>query len=271
MLNRILVAVIGVPLLLAVLLVFPPLCLPIMLCLLCALSAYELLWATGAVRRVRLAILSMLMAAAIPFLFYFELGIASFVALLFLFLVVVAVEVIAFEEKLRFEQLAMALFGGVIVPSMLSTLVLISDDPYGRYYVLLPFVTSFISDAFALFVGMWLGKHKLAPTISPKKTVEGSLGGFLGSVLGCVAYGAVVMLQAGVQANFPLLIIFGILGSLLAQMGDLFFSWIKREYSLKDYGRLLPGHGGVLDRFDSVVFCAPFTLLMLQCFTFFYF
>ena len=152
---------------------------------------------------------------------------------------------------------------------MLSVFVLIADADHAKLYLLLPFVAAFTSDAFALFVGMGFGKHKLAPSLSPKKTVEGSVGGFLGAALCCTLYGVVVQTAFAVQPHYIVLVLYGLLGSFVSQMGDLSFSYIKREYGLKDYGHLFREHGGVLDRFDSVIFCAPLTYLLLSAVPFF--
>ena len=109
----------------------------------------------------------------------------------------------------------------------------------------------------ALFAGMALGRHKLAPAVSPKKTVEGSIGGLAGGMLGIVIFRIVFFLVTEVQLNIAWCVLLGLVGAVLGQLGDLSFSAIKRECGVKDYGRLLPGHGGVLDRFDSVIFAAP--------------
>ena len=129
-----------------------------------------------------------------------------------------------------------------------------------------PLAISFGSDTFAFFAGLTLGKHKLTP-VSPKKTVEGAVGGILGGVIGMTLMmfiGAWVVQDAFLAPQHVLL--FGILGSVVSQIGDLSFSVIKREFGVKDYGKLLPGHGGILDRFDSVTFVAPFVWLMLDLF-----
>ena len=103
------------------------------------------------------------------------------------------------------------------------------------------------------------GKHKLAPLVSPKKTVEGGIGGLVGGVFGMVLFNVIVShtIHDAYMAPFHILL-FGIVGSIISQIGDLSFSVIKREFGVKDYGKLLPGHGGILDRFDSVTFVAPF-------------
>lgn len=271
MLSRILVAVVGIPMIIIVLLFCPPVCLPIVLCALNILSVHELLWATGAVKQRRLVVYAAIMSAFIPFWCYFGGSETALVTVLFLYLLLVGVDVVTSGDHVSFEQLGLCLFGGVIVPMMLSTFVLIADEDHGNYLVLLPFVSAFISDAFALFAGMLFGKHKLAPKLSPKKTIEGSIGGFVGSILGCFVYALVVYLYAKARPDVFVLLLYGLLASLLSQIGDLFFSYIKREYGIKDYGKLLPGHGGVLDRFDSVVFCAPFTFIMVHFLTFFHF
>ena len=127
----------------------------------------------------------------------------------------------------------------------------------------MPFVAAFLSDAFALCRNA-LWKHKLAPELSPKKTVEGAVGGFLGAVVSMLVYGAVLQLGVGKTVSYPVLALYGAVGRVVSQLGDLSFSYIKREYGIKDYGNILPGHGGVLDRFDSVIFCAPAIELLVR-------
>ena len=110
----------------------------------------------------------------------------------------------------------------------------------------------FIGKATKYFIGMYFGRRKLAPTLSPKKTVEGSLGGILGSVFGCLLFYVIVHV-----GSIPHMLLMGIFGSILAQVGDLSASLLKRQIGIKDYGNLIPGHGGILDRFDSIIFTAP--------------
>ena len=129
--------------------------------------------------------------------------------------------------------------------------------------VLVPFVLAFMSDTGAYFIGKAFGKHKLAPNISPKKTVEGVIGGVLGAVAGMLIFTAVLKHCFGYQVSYIYGVIYGALGSVAAVFGDLCFSLIKRQRGIKDYGYLFPGHGGVLDRFDSMVIVAPLSELML--------
>ena len=131
----------------------------------------------------------------------------------------------------------------------------------GHIYVWSIFIVAFFTDTFAYFVGYLFGKHKLIPKVSPKKTIEGSLGGVLGSTIGCMIFGYLFKL------DMVSMVIIGSIGSVIAQFGDLFASSIKRYVGIKDYGKLIPGHGGVLDRFDSVILVAPFVYYAIILFT----
>jgi phosphatidate cytidylyltransferase len=136
----------------------------------------------------------------------------------------------------------------------------------GVYIFALVFVAAWMCDIFAYFTGRLLGKHKLAPHLSPKKTVEGSIGGIIFSILGCMLYGFVVNKVKGLSANYLVLALLGLVLSIISQIGDLWASLIKREHGVKDYSRMLPGHGGVMDRFDSIL--AISTVLMTVCMVF---
>ncbi len=136
----------------------------------------------------------------------------------------------------------------------------------GVYIFGLVFIAAWVCDTFAYFTGRLLGKHKLAPHLSPKKTVEGSIGGIVFAVIGCVLYGFIIEKTAGLDANYIVLAVLGLSLSVFSQIGDLFASLIKREQGIKDYSRMLPGHGGVMDRFDSIL--AISVILMAVCMVF---
>lgn len=155
-------------------------------------------------------------------------------------------------RKMRVEDLMVTLLGFVYVPVFLSHINLLSN--MGSIYVWLVFIFAWISDTAAYFTGVFFGKHKLIPQISPKKTIEGSIGGIAGTVIFTVAF-AMAFKEKNPMYFVPLAMI----GSIVSQLGDLFASAIKREFKIKDYGNLIPGHGGVLDRFDSILFTAPLT------------
>ena len=182
------------------------------------------------------------------------------------------------EQGIPFAAVTCAIFAGLAFPLMFSCLLRLRMMPaIGMLQVFLPLAISFGSDTFALFAGMLCGKHKLAPKVSPKKTVEGAIGGLLGGVIGMTVFKLVadsmahtltvyppIEMAAGPQISWGAVFALGIIGSTISQIGDLSFSVIKREFGVKDYGNLLPGHGGILDRFDSVTFVAPFVWLALQ-------
>lgn len=143
-----------------------------------------------------------------------------------------------------------------------SSLVLLRDMPYGEYVYLIAFIIPWMSDAGAYFIGCNLGKHKLNPAVSPKKTIEGAIGGILVGTVSVLIYGFIVERIFALRPQYGWLAFAGFVISVLSQCGDLVASLIKRHYNVKDYGYIFPGHGGVLDRFDSVIAAAPFLYIL---------
>ena len=136
----------------------------------------------------------------------------------------------------------------------LNMLIYIRDFNKGQYIYLLVFIGAWITDTFAYFTGVLFGKHKLIEDVSPKKTIEGSIGGTVFCAISFVVLGLVVgAIDKTVEPNIIFLAISGLLIAVISQLGDLIMSVIKRHYGIKDYGKLLPGHGGALDRFDSIL------------------
>ncbi|MBE6684885.1 MAG: hypothetical protein E7592_04475 [Ruminococcaceae bacterium] len=127
----------------------------------------------------------------------------------------------------------------------------------GVYIYLLTFICAWVTDSFAYFSGRFFGKHKLIPSVSPKKTIEGAIGGVIFCVIGMLVFGLVIEKffnpNGLIEANYLVLAISGVFISVVSQIGDLIMSLVKRHYGIKDYGKLFPGHGGILDRFDSVL------------------
>ena len=153
--------------------------------------------------------------------------------------------------KYRAEQGMAAFFGMVYVAVMLSFIYLTRSLPDGKFLVWLIFLCSWGCDTCAYCVGMLIGKHKMAPVLSPKKSIEGAVGGVAGAALLGVIYAAATQ---GKMAEYALICA---VGALISMVGDLAASAIKRNQNIKDYGKLIPGHGGILDRFDSVIITAP--------------
>lgn len=155
-------------------------------------------------------------------------------------------------RKRKINDAFVTLLGIVYVIFFSFHVVLV--DQTGQYNILiwLIFITAFGTDIFAYFTGMLIGKHKLCPDISPKKTIEGAVGGVIGSLILSSLFGFIFCKEYLIYC-----IIIGIIGSIMSQVGDLSASIVKRKLKIKDYGKLIPGHGGILDRFDSVLFTAP--------------
>lgn len=292
MFKRVMVAVVGLPLLILILGWAPSWATMLLLAAMCAIGAWELMRAAAGEKGRPLIPLAVIAAALVPVCVYLEESIANaaltalpelpFVGLLgavFIF-VAFALAIHRYDEErgIPFAAVTCAIFAGLVFPLMLSCLLRLRMMPaIGMLNVFLPLAISFGSDTFALFAGMLCGKHKLAPKVSPKKTVEGAIGGLLGGVIGMTVFKLVadsmahtltvyppIEMAAGPQISWGAVFALGIIGSTISQIGDLSFSVIKREFGVKDYGNLLPGHGGILDRFDSVTFVAPFVWLALQ-------
>ncbi len=174
-------------------------------------------------------------------------------------LLVLAFYVFSFP-KYKTEQMLMIFFGVIYVSVFMSFIYLVRETSDGKYAVWLIFICSWICDTFAYLFGVTLGKHKMSPVLSPKKSVEGAIGGVLGAVLVGAAYGYILDMNMFNSRPKHFAITFALIafaGALLSMIGDLAASAIKRNYNIKDYGKLIPGHGGIIDRFDSVLVTAP--------------
>ncbi len=171
---------------------------------------------------------------------------------------------------IRFEHIAMCGVSAIVIPASLSCLILLrysmEGQALGIFMLLYLLFCAWFADGGAYFVGTFIGKHKLCPKVSPKKTVEGFIGGIItvGVVVAiqCATFNAFVL--DGVRVSYAVLVPVGMIASLAGVLGDLSASVIKREFKVKDFGNIMPGHGGVLDRFDSVLFVAPFLYILFR-------
>ena len=186
-----------------------------------------------------------------------------FFAAMFL-VVILAVYVLTFP-KYNSEQIATVFFGFFYVAVTLSYIFKVREMDCGAYSVWLIFIGSWGSDTMAYVVGRKIGKHKIAPKLSPKKSLEGLIGGIVGAALIGVIFAIIFKSKLEETFSNPILIfaLTGAIGSVISQIGDMAASAIKRNKGIKDYGTLIPGHGGILDRFDSVIFIAPIVYYML--------
>lgn len=166
-------------------------------------------------------------------------------------------------SKYHANQVMNTYFALIYAPVMLSFVFLTRQLENGIFLVWMIFISSWISDTFAYLVGVMIGKHKLAPILSPKKSIEGAVGGIVGAALVGALFGVYLNNMLGMTHFAILLAIVGAVGSVISQVGDLAASAIKRNHEIKDYGKLIPGHGGIMDRFDSVIFTAPITYFLI--------
>ena len=274
---RVLFGVIGFVAVLLALYVFPPIVLEIAVALLCLFATYEVLGATRLVHN-RLELLLCLLVSVGLAVGHFSVlphDLQDVVqGLIFVLLVGSFAIELKFHDSMNVSQVSWGFFGALIVPYLMLSLVRIfqmdflpigdTDLQIGQFIVLLPLLAAWGADTCALFAGMFFGKHKLAPVVSPKKTVEGAVGGVVGGAV--LVLLAALLMNTFLDLDMPIwaALVLGGAGAVLGEIGDLSFSIIKRQTGIKDYGHIFPGHGGVLDRFDSVLFVAPFAEILFR-------
>lgn len=262
--TRIITAAVLIPVLLVVLFILPSWVMAWALAFMLAIGAYEMLYRTELVRHVRMVLYSAVAAFLMPLLCHYQVDETWVVLVELAFVSLLFGELMLSHTRVPFEKVAYCIFAGYVLPYALSALIRILDGRFGEYLILTPFVLAFIPDSGAYFAGCFFGKHKLAPVISPKKTWEGAAGGLITGVACIVIYSLVLQFGFRFEVNYFYAIIYGLLGSLAAIFGDLCFSVVKRQTGIKDYGNLFPGHGGILDRFDSMMVVAPLTEILLE-------
>ncbi len=255
--KRIIAAAVALPVFLIVLLVLPQLATAILFAAISVVAVWELMCVTGLVRHLRLFIYSAIMAAAVSIWSFLGCPHGLAVLLLLAYFTALAVELLSAHTALKFSKVCIAAFSAIVMPLFLSAMVRLQMMENGRFLVLVPCIIAFTADSGAYFIGRAFGNHKLAPIISPKKTVEGAVGGAACAVLGMIIYALILRFGFGFSVNYLYAAIYGLFGAVGSIIGDLFYSCVKRQVKIKDYGNILPGHGGVLDRFDSMSVVAP--------------
>ena len=255
--------------------IFVPICIfsdyivfPIAMAILSAVAVNEMARCLGFNKKLVLTIPMYLIAMTFPVLRFFPIKQSYFFMLamisVFFMLIYCLTYVMLRKNQDRINDVITFYGLFVYIVGCFSSIVCVRYMAYGKYIYLLIFLGAWVCDTFAYFTGKFLGKHKLIPEISPKKTIEGSIGGIVFTIIAFVVYGLIVNNNFGdkIQISYVLLVILGLASSIISQIGDLVASSIKRQYEIKDYGRLFPGHGGVLDRFDSVMLVAPVTYIV---------
>ena len=187
----------------------------------------------------------------------------SLISLYFFFLVFVYLIILLFNTNFTIEDVSISLFGVLYVGMTFGSVILLRQSNYGKILTFYLLILSWGTDTFAFFIGKFLGKHKLMPRVSPNKTIEGAIGGLIVSALLSTIYIYFVGQKIKLIPNVLILFIVGILGSMFSQLGDLVASDIKRSCDIKDFGKIIPGHGGILDRFDGLIFVSSYLFILL--------
>ena len=262
--QRLLVAAIGVPLLILVLVFLPPIATALLVAAIAGAAAYELLH-TACKRPQRFYVPTILCAALVVLLL--ALGTAVKATLIYVFLYVMCLFLLAVrthgtEKAIPFTDVAVCIVAAFLFPAMYGCIALLRN--IGPAFVLMPFVIAFIGDSFSMLGGMAFGHKKFAPNVSPNKTWAGFIAGPIGSAVGmillCLIYKWVWQMTLPIW-YFALL---GVAANVFGQLGDLSTSLIKREAGIKDYSHIFLTHGGVLDRFDSIMFLSPVVYAMVM-------
>jgi len=242
--------------------------LPIVLALAGCIAVFELFRATGAQVNIPFFVLSFVFAVVTPFAARGIIPVSVSTVVYAYFALFAA----SLTYKFDTEKLPKSFITFVMVCSIvygLTAAEIMIDWKFGMFYFLLAAFSAFITDAGAYFVGSAVGKTKLAPVLSPKKTVEGAIGGLISSIIVCIAFAyiyAAIFCKTEV-VHIGALIFCVILAALGGMIGDLFASSVKRTFNIKDYGTLMPGHGGIMDRCDSLCISLPIVMLFAQQFT----
>ncbi len=231
-------------------------------CLFSVAATAEFLRCLGFSRNIALALPSYLFALVAPLLVRIvgEHGqyVLYMAAVLFVYMLYMFSIVVFSRREYDLRDISEVYMGCIYISVGFSSIILLRDFTNGQYLYLLIFIGAWITDIFAYFTGVLFGRHKLIPKISPKKTVEGMIGGIVFCSAAFVLFGYIVGRISDLSPRYLSLAVAGIAVSLVSQFGDLIASVIKRQHNAKDFGSVFPGHGGVMDRFDSVIAIAPF-------------
>ncbi len=272
MLTRIISAAVAIVIAVTVLCFHNTIALNIAVALLIEAALFELFRAEDCIKFKASQIICYIFALTIPFSNYLlkqNEDIMYYISAGFLLLMFIAF--LGYHKTMKYEKLCFMIFASAFVSVSMSTLLYLNrtGGEHGLFYVVLALCGAWLADSGAYFAGTFFGRHKLCPNISPKKTVEGVIGGVVTNGIIFVFLGLLytkLIAKADVSANYIVLFVLGMICSLLGLLGDLTASVLKRQTGIKDYGNIMPGHGGVMDRFDSVLFVSPFMTIALSLF-----
>ncbi|MGM9551835.1 MAG: phosphatidate cytidylyltransferase [Clostridia bacterium] len=267
--TRLLTAALGIVLFFTILFL-PPMVFHAALMIIVGIATYEIYAVTGINKNLPLALSGCFGIALCALLGCMHLGdsVINFevcLGCLSLYIVYIFCMVVFDHKNVKLSDASVAFFTSVFIAVLYSYIIPLREDEHGIWMIIVLFAATWCCDAGAYFIGIKFGKHKLAPVLSPKKTIEGFFGGILGSVVG-MGILSLVLNSVGIECNEIALMITGVGCSLVGPVGDIATSAIKREANVKDFGNLFPGHGGILDRFDSILLTTPFVYFMNEIF-----
>ncbi len=229
---------------------------PIVISIVSLFATFEYLKCLGHEKDYALCVPAFVISLALPLASHFknDSGFLLITAAVFaLYLFYLFAYAVFKRGRLPFFAVSSTFTGIFYIIGAMVCVVLLRRSEGGEYLYLLVFISAWVTDTFAYFTGRFFGSHKLIEEISPKKTVEGSIGGSLFCIFSYLIFGFAVGRIYSITPNYPALALSALVVSLVAQIGDLIFSLIKREHGIKDYGKIFPGHGGMLDRIDSII------------------
>ncbi len=244
--------------------------LPVAAAVFSVLAVWEMLGCVGTREDLRISVPAYAIAAVFPLtcrIFPSQLSFIAVFALAFFCYLTWLFTIAMFSKgKTDVERVGMSFAALFYVLTPFSAMILIRDREHGLFLLVFTLFAPWVTDVFAYFTGKFFGRHKLIPEISPKKTIEGSVGGAVFCVIASVLYALLLgRISSEVDAaGIPAFAVAGLVIGIVSQIGDLILSTVKRRYGVKDYGFLLPGHGGILDRFDSVIGVMPLMLILCE-------
>lgn len=268
--TRVITGVVGGLFAILVLCFMHTVALPVVVSMFCVIAVYEMETVSG-LKNFPIMIATLLLSATIPFVFHFKIAFTKqiYIASAIAYTLILFLLMLLLYEKTKFEQVVIALFSSIAIPGSISIIILLRDiyikyPSYTKseavFLILLALFTSWLTDAFAFFAGKKFGKHKMCPNISPKKTVEGAIGGIAGQALLSLILFYVFnrfFFTEESYLSYTSVALLSVFLSAISMCGDLTASTVKRNYGVKDFGTFFPGHGGVMDRFDSCLFVLP--------------
>ena len=268
MITRLISAAAGIAVLLAVVLSGNMTALTVSLVICGLIGMYELYKVFGFLKKPVLSASAAVMTVILLMSRFIQGDII--IAVFFVYALILVCVLLGDRDNFKFSDLAIAVVCIIYVPVSLLTLLNLRYAEYGAFLLWIVLGGAWVTDSFAYFCGRLFGKHKLCPSVSPKKTVEGSVGGTVFTVVIGILYGFMISKYNDIQVNYIALAVLSLICAVVSQLGDLTASTIKREKGIKDFGNIMPGHGGFMDRFDSILFVAPAVYLFCRIFTVFF-